>query len=66
MKCSSERYKIVLPREGRDPNQHDAYSIAAWMQRADGDGSLQGFFNPHLEPGERKKAEIEGWILGVA
>jgi len=43
-----------------------AYSIAAWMRRADLDGSLSGFFNPHLDPGERKLAEIEGWILGVA
>lgn len=53
-------------REGRDPNQQDAYSIAAWMRHADGDGSLSGFFRPHLEEGERKRAEIEGWILGVA
>jgi hypothetical protein len=52
-------------REGRDPDQHDAYSIAAWMRRADGDGSLQSFFHPHLDEDERKKAEIEGWILGV-
>ena len=54
-----------LPREGRDSHQHDAFSIAAWMRQADGDGSLAGFFNPDLEQGERKRAEIEGWILGV-
>ena len=53
-------------RESRDSDQHDAYSIAAWMRRADGDGSLSSFFNPNLEQGERKTAEIEGWILGVA
>jgi len=41
-------------------------SIAAWMSRADGDGSLAGFFHPDLEQGERQKAEIEGWILGVS
>jgi hypothetical protein len=27
-------------RECRDPDQHDAYSAAAWMRRADLDGSL--------------------------
>lgn len=54
-----------FPPEGRDPHQHDAYSIARWMRRADNDGSLARFFNPYLEPDERKRAEIEGWILGV-
>lgn len=52
--------------EGRTPDQHDAYAAAAWMRRADLDGSLSGFLTPHLEPHERKVAEIEGWILGVA
>jgi hypothetical protein len=55
-----------FPRQGRDAHQHDAYSIAAWMRRADADGSLLGYFSPHLEPSERRTAEIEGWILGVA
>jgi hypothetical protein len=54
-----------FPQEGRDCHQHDAYSIAAWMRLADNDGSLSGFVNPPLEQGERKIAEIEGWILGV-
>jgi hypothetical protein len=31
----------------------------------DSDGSLEKFFCPEIEPDERKKAEIEGWILGV-
>jgi hypothetical protein len=53
-------------REGRDPHQHDAYSIAAWMRQADANGSLVDYFNPRLEGGDRKVAEIEGWILGVA
>jgi len=33
-------------REGRDPDQHDAYSAVAWMRRADLDGSLAAFLNP--------------------
>jgi len=29
-----------FPREDRNPHQHDAYSIAAWLRRADLDGDL--------------------------
>jgi hypothetical protein len=57
----SEGYR----REGRDSNQHGAYSIAAWMRNADNNGSLPAFFNPDLEPDDRETAAIEGWILGV-
>lgn len=52
-------------QESRNSHQHDAYSIAAWLRRADMDGSLAGFVDPDLEAKERKIAEIEGWILGV-
>lgn len=52
-------------REGRNADQHDAYSVAAWMRNADLDGSLAGFFKPSLTPGQRMVAQIEGWILGV-
>jgi hypothetical protein len=52
-------------REGRTPDQHDAFSIAAWMQMADAEGSLPGFFEPPLTMNERELARIEGWILGV-
>jgi hypothetical protein len=52
-------------RERRNADQHDAYSVAAWMRRADLDGSLADFFSPSLAPGERDVARIEGWILGV-
>jgi hypothetical protein len=55
-----------FPTEGRDTHQQDAYSIAAWMRRADGDGTLSDFFHPHLEEGQQQTADIEGWILGVA
>ena len=51
--------------EGRTGDQHDAYSIATWMRRADMNGSLTFFLNVELEDGDRKVAEIEGWILGV-
>ena len=52
-------------REDRTADQHDAYSVAAWMRRADLDGSLAGFFKPSLTATEKTKAQIEGWILGI-
>ncbi|MFI5107571.1 MAG: hypothetical protein ACHP78_01860 [Terriglobales bacterium] len=52
-------------RDGRDGDQHDAYSVAAWMRRADLDGSLAEFLDPSLVPAERTVAQIEGWILGI-
>ena len=52
--------------ENRTGDQHDAYSIAAWLRRADHDGSLAAFLKPILTPSERAVAQVEGWILGVA
>jgi hypothetical protein len=52
--------------EGRTSDQHDAYSVAVWLSRADQGGSLAGFFKPNLTPPERTVAQVEGWILGVA
>jgi hypothetical protein len=52
-------------REQRTSDQHDAYSVTAWMRKADVDGALIQFFNPALTADERAVAEIEGWILGL-
>lgn len=52
-------------RQDRTPDQHDAYSVAAWLRRSDLDGSLPEFLNPDLAPDVREAARIEGWILGV-
>jgi len=52
-------------RDGRSGDQHDAYSIAAWLSRADRDGSLDAFLKPQLTPPERAVAQIEGWMLAV-
>jgi len=54
-----------FPRDGRDGDEQAAYAVAAWLQRADRNGSLEGFFNPSLTAEERGIAKIEGWILGV-
>jgi hypothetical protein len=39
--------------------------MAAWLQRADRDGSLGSYFKPPLTREERAIADAEGWILGV-
>lgn len=52
-------------RADRTGDQHDAYSIAAWLSRADQYGSLATFLKPNLTPPERAVAQVEGWILGV-
>lgn len=51
---------------GRGDSPSPAYATAEWLRRADSDGSLEKFLRSELEPNERKTAEIEGWILGVA
>ena len=58
-------YRKEFAPEGRTPVQHDAYSIAAWMQQVDRNGQLSKFLNPNLTPPERGIAGVEGWILGV-
>jgi hypothetical protein len=53
------------PSAGRTPDQHDAWTVAACLRRADLDGSLATFLEPSLTPVERNVARVEGWILGV-
>ena len=57
----SRRY----PRDGRTPDQQDAYAAAAWLRQVDLDGSLGKFLKPGMLPGEYHVAKVEGWILGV-
>ncbi|MSQ60938.1 MAG: hypothetical protein EXR36_15210 [Betaproteobacteria bacterium] len=58
-------WKKMFEANGRTADQHDAYSVAAWLRQADTDGQLARFLNPPLNPPVRTVAEIEGWILGV-
>ena len=46
-------------------DEHAAYAVSAWLQRADRNDSLGSYFNPPLMPEERGIANAEGWILGV-
>jgi hypothetical protein len=52
-------------KEDRDGDEQTAFAVAAWLQRADCDGSLSSFLHPPLTAEERGIAKIEGWILGV-
>jgi hypothetical protein len=54
-----------FPKDGRDGDEQAAYAVAAWLQRADLSGSLNGFLSPALTPEELGISKIEGWILGV-
>lgn len=49
----------------RTPHQHDAWSVAEWMRRADSDGALPEYLTPHLTAADRAAATFEGWILGL-
>jgi len=58
-------YNRGFPKEGRDGDEQAAFAVAAWLQRADQSGSLDGYFKPPLTPEERDVADAEGWSLGV-
>ena len=54
-----------FPKDDRNSDQQAAYSVSAWLRRADLVNSLQMFLNPPLTPQGKTVAGIEGWILGV-
>ena len=56
----------TFPTEDRNPHQHDAYSVARWMQQTDATDTLPAHFHPSLRAAERTLARLEGWILGLA
>lgn len=53
------------PVEDRAADQHDAYSVAAWLSAAAADGRPLKAMTPELSPPEIAVAQVEGWILGV-
>jgi hypothetical protein len=55
----------TFDKGSRTPDQHDAFSVAACLHRADRDGNLASWLKPDLTPCERAMAQVEGWILGV-
>lgn len=54
-----------FPRDGRTPDQHDAYVVAATLQRSDRHGQLENLLQPHFAQPARRQAQLEGWILGL-
>jgi hypothetical protein len=58
-------WRGIFPCEAPTRDQQDAFSVAAWLWRANQNGSLATFLKPELSASERAQADIEGWILGV-
>ena len=54
------------PRNFFSATRKAAYAVAEWLRQNDRDGSLERFFSPSLIEQERKVAEVEGWMLGIA
>lgn len=58
-------WSAQFPNEGRTPDQHDAFCVAAWLRNVDGRKALSPFFTPRLSNDSRNVGLCEGWILGV-
>ena len=52
-------------REHRSADQHDAFSVAAWLMQADRSGALERWLTPLLSSVALEAAQAEGWILGI-
>lgn len=58
-------WSATYPKDYRTPAQHDAYSIARWLQEANHLGRLDvSFAPPEVEP-VAATGLVEGWILGA-
>ncbi len=60
------RLKYRYNREGLERQEHEAFATCAWLQDRDRLDLLQPYFEPPLSESERQRAQLEGWILGVA
>lgn len=52
-------------RANRTRDEHDAYSVARWLEEKDKRGFLEQYFHPQLTAEELNTAKLEGWILGI-
>lgn len=59
-------WSASFPADGRTADQHDAWTVAAWLREADRAGRLPTCFAPAISETERATAAVEGWILGLA
>lgn len=55
------RYQRVY----KSPDEHDAYSIARWLQECDRQNNLDYYFKPQLPEKAMQQVKLEGWILGI-
>ena len=56
-------------KEGSTGDQHDAFSIAAWLPAPTADGSLAAFLNPDLSPSENARWHrwrVDSWRYEIA
>lgn len=58
-------FRNRYPKQDRNSDQQDAYSLARWLKEADERGILDGYFEPALTNQEKLVSELEGWILGI-
>ena len=58
-------FKNRFPREGRTPDEQDAYAVARWLEEKDREGILNQYLHPPLSDSKMKIAKKEGWILGI-
>ena len=59
-------FKSRYPREDRTADQQDAYAVSRWLKETNERGFLDRYFDPPLTDEERRVADLEGWILGIA
>lgn len=58
-------WRDQFPSEGRTPDQHDAFVVAARLWQAMHSGELCAWLAPPRDPQVRALAALEGWILGA-
>jgi hypothetical protein len=63
---SPDYFRNRFPAEEHRPEEHDAFSICAWLQERDQLDLLDFYFKPPLSAEEKERAGLEGWILGIA
>jgi hypothetical protein len=57
-------WSAAYPQEERTADQHDAYTIARWLQEAVRDGTIDDALAPPAPEPIAMTAQVEGWILG--
>ena len=58
-------WKARFCKGSMNNHQHDAFSVAKWMQETDQHDCLEQYFRPNLDAAQCDRARVEGWILGV-